>query len=34
VKVEEYEGGVMKGNKHGPGEMIYPNGDVYKGVFR
>ncbi len=29
-----YEGGVSKGNKNGNGQMIYPNGDVYKGQYK
>jgi hypothetical protein len=26
-----YEGGVSKGSQNGNGQMVYPNGDVYKG---
>jgi hypothetical protein len=29
-----YEGSVSKGLKQGHGQMVYPNGDVYKGVYR
>lgn len=29
----EYEGSFSEGLKHGVGRCIYPNGDIYKGMF-
>jgi hypothetical protein len=34
VKNGQYEGQVTKGVKNGQGQLVYPNGDVYKGAFK
>jgi hypothetical protein len=34
VKNREYEGQIAKGVRAGIGQLVYPNGDVYRGNFK
>lgn len=34
VKNKIYEGQVTKGTRNGQGQLVYPNGDVYKGAYK
>lgn len=34
VKSTVYEGQVSKGIYNGAGQMVYPNGDIYKGQYK